>query len=268
LLASIWRRAVDEAMGALPTGCARLSGLSGPAGALRGLQAYQAHAGALAQRALAAAYPTVQLLLGTDSFAGLARTLWAQQPPQQGDMAQWGDALPAFISTAPSLVGEPYLADVARLDWAVHTAHTAADHTAAPDLQALASHDPHTLVLHTCPGTALVSSAHPVHSIWLAHQGLSTEAGTADVSTQDTRYAAVQQAFASGLPQHALVHRSGWQVAVLALPAQDAPFTAAVLAGTSLGAALDAAGPAFDFEAWLLAALKAGWLVSAQPVQR
>jgi hypothetical protein len=38
-----------------------------------------------------------------------------------------------------------------------------------------------------------------------------------------------------------------------------------VLAGDTLGAALGSAGPAFDFEAWLLAALQAGWLVAAQP---
>jgi hypothetical protein len=262
LLQSLWRVADQPLVTHVPQaqGCARLAAA---AGAVRGLQAYQASAGALAERALAAAYPTVQQLLGADSFAGLARTLWAQQPPQQGDMALWGAGLASFISTAAALASEPYLADVAKLEWAVHLAHTSADSSSAPDLEALATEDPAGLWLHTRPGTALVSSPHPVLSIWLAHQAAdSTEPATE--ASDNQRYAAVQAAFAKQRPEHALVHRSGWRVQVLPLPAQHAAFTMAVLAAVPLGAALDQAGAGFDFEAWLVAALQAGWLVAAK----
>ena len=51
-----------------------------PARQRRGLQAYQAHAGALAERALIAAFPTVAELVGAESFAALARACWQAWP--------------------------------------------------------------------------------------------------------------------------------------------------------------------------------------------
>jgi hypothetical protein len=97
----------------------------------RGLQAYRANAGALAERALAAAYPDRAQLLGDESFAGMARAYWHHHAPVLGDVARWGAELPAFIAAAEQLAEEPYLADVARLDWAVHMAQSAADGPAA-----------------------------------------------------------------------------------------------------------------------------------------
>ena len=91
------------------------------------LAAYRGNAAAIAECALAAAYPTVQQLLGDESFAQLARALWHHAPPQCGDLACWGDALPGWIEGDAQLAGEPYLADVARVDWAVHAIEQAAD---------------------------------------------------------------------------------------------------------------------------------------------
>ncbi|APW45233.1 putative DNA-binding domain-containing protein [Rhodoferax antarcticus] len=59
----------------------------------RGLKVYQANGHALAQRALQAAYPVLAQLLGSESFAALAQDFWHQQPPQRGDIGQWGEAL-------------------------------------------------------------------------------------------------------------------------------------------------------------------------------
>jgi hypothetical protein len=155
----------------------------------RGLQAYQANAGALAERALAAAYPTVMQLLGDESFAGMARAYWHHHAPVLGDVARWGAELPTFIQAAEQLAEEPYLADVARLDWAVHMAQSAADGPAAPqDLALLASADPATLWLHLQPGTALVVSAHPVVAIWQAHHLADRD--------DSARFAPVRQALA------------------------------------------------------------------------
>ena len=68
----------------------------------RGLQAYRANAGALAERALAAAFPTLQQLLGDESFAALARHFWLASPPAHGDIATWGEGLSATF-----LLGQP-----------------------------------------------------------------------------------------------------------------------------------------------------------------
>jgi len=76
----------------------------------RGLLAYRANGHALAHRSLLAAYPVVRQLLGEESFADLARAVWHAHPPHRGDIAQWGDFLPAFVSDSPQLSDVPYLA--------------------------------------------------------------------------------------------------------------------------------------------------------------
>jgi hypothetical protein len=216
----------------------------------RGLRAYQAHAGALAERALAAAYPTIRQLVGVESFAGLARAFWQREGPACGDVATWGGGLPAFIADAESLADEPCLPDVARLDWAVHLAGGAADGVAAPQgLELLALNDPAQLSLAVQPGTALVASTHPVAAIWQAHR-----------RSDEDRFAPVRQAYAQGRGETALVWRQGFRVEVAALPDCDAAFAAALLRDGRLAPALAAAAPDFQFEPWLLAALRQGWL--------
>ena len=228
----------------------------------RGLQVYQANAGALAERALAAAYPVTLQLLGAEPFAQLARALWRQQPPTQGDVATWGAGLAQFLADAEDSGVEPCLPDVARLEWAVHAAAGAADVQSPPGaLDRLADTDPATLWLRPRPGTALLRSPHPVASIWFAHQ--TQAAATAD------RFAEVRAAFARGQAESALVWRQGWQVRVAALDADDAAFTHALLQGQTLGAALSGRSdrPGFRFEAWLVATLTRGWLLGASGVK-
>jgi hypothetical protein len=225
----------------------------------RGLAAYRANAGALAERALAAAYPTLQQLLGEESFAAMARAFWHRHPPERGDITTWGAALPGFVAAADTLASEPYLPDVARLEWAVHQATAAADAFEPPrGLEQLADADPTALRLLARPGTALVESQHPIVAIWQAHRP--------EQAAQPERFAPVRQAFAAGTGEAALVWRSGWRVEVAALASADARFTALVLQGQPLADALAAvqeAGAPFDFTAWLLAALQRGWLAGA-----
>jgi hypothetical protein len=120
----------------------------------RGMMAYRANAAALAEKVLVAAFPTITQLLGSEAMAGLARAHWHAEPPVLGDLAQWGAGLPAFIAAERQLDSEPYLADVARLDWAVHGAEMAADASEPVGLHLLASADPASLSLHLVPGTA------------------------------------------------------------------------------------------------------------------
>jgi Putative DNA-binding domain len=222
----------------------------------RGLAAYRANAGALAERTLAAAYPVVQQLVGDEAFAHLARALWRAHPPTLGDLACWGDALAGFIAAAASLADEPYLPDVARLEWGVHQAQHAEDVAAAQGLEALARSEPAALALRLAPGTALIVSAHPIASIWHAHHSDAAD-----------RFAAVRAAFAAQRGEHTLVVRQGWRVQVQALAAEEARFTAALLAGRSLGAALLAAGTHFAFEPWLIQAVREQRLGAVLPMQ-
>jgi hypothetical protein len=220
-----------------------------PPRTVRGLQAYRANAGALAERALTAAYPTVALLVGEESFAGLARALWFAMPPQCADIATWGEGLAGYIAAAPQLADEAYLPDVARLDWAVHIAEQAVDCGPASGLERLVGADPGHVLLRLANGLALCHSAHPVASIWQAHR-----------STAADRFAGVREAFASGRGETALVWRDGFQAMVQALPEADARFVQALLDGQALASALDAAGSDFAFDRWLVQALQGGWL--------
>ena len=54
--------------------------------------------------------------------------------------------------------------------------------------------------------------------------------------------------------------REGWVVRVAAVPAAEKAFSRAVLQTQPLGAALEAADADFDFAAWLVQALRRGWL--------
>ena len=243
LLRALWRQGRDTEL----SGWLRES----PARQARGLSAYRANAAAMAARALAAAYPTVAALVGDEAFAAIAALHWLRHPPARGDLALFGDALPAALVADPQLVELPYLADVARLDRAVSACESAADDDApVADLASLGDTDPAALRLELRGTVALVASAWPIVAIRRAHQ----PAGG------DDAFAPVRAALARGDAETAIVWRSGWRAQVDALAPADARFTAALLAPHTLAAALDAAGAGFDFEPWLLRALREGWL--------
>lgn len=245
LLRALWR----DARPAVLQGWLR----DAPERATRGLAAYRANAGAAAERALATTFPTVAALVGAESFVGLARAFWQAHAPKRGDLGELGADLPDFIAASEQLVSEAYLADSARLDWAVHRATRAADAAAeAADLQRLAEHDPSQLRLRLRPGCALVPSTWPIVAIWAAHR-----------SDAPDRFAPVRTALDAWQGEIAFVWRDGFTVRVDALSSTaDASFVQSLLAAHSLAQALDAAGPDFAFDRWLAQALQQRTLVA------
>ncbi|WP_457281910.1 HvfC/BufC family peptide modification chaperone [Polaromonas sp. P5_D5] len=231
--------------------------------ARRGLQAYQANGLALAERALGAAYPVLAQLIGGESFAALARHFWLRHPPCRGDMACWGDALAAFLEAAPQLADEPYLGDVARVEWALHQAATAADARPDPRSFALLSEaDPAEITLTLGAGVFLLASGYPVASIVNAH--LLGEPALAEA-------AALLRA---GAAEHALIWRQGFKPRACAVTAAEYALLAALQAGRSLeavlGSALECAPSgamestaAFSFENWLGPAVQDGLVTGA-----
>ncbi len=227
--------------------------------AKRGLRAYQSHGLALAERALAAAYPVMSQLVGADNVAPMARQFWRQHPPARGDMACWGGELPAFIAAAPQLAGEPFLADVARVEWALHQAATAADAAAdLPSIALLASHEPDALTLRLSPGAALVSSAFPVASLVNAHLHAQGE--------PDLTHAG--KLLRDCIGEHALVWRHGFKPRVEAISGAEAGLIHALLQGLSLEKALAAttqsSADVFDFNDWLLRAVQTSLVTGAR----
>lgn len=242
LLRALWRDG-----SAAPAWQGWIRGLD--AGADAGLAAYRGNAAATAARALSASFPTVAALVGDESFPALARDFWRAHPPSRGDLGEWGGALPDFIARNAQLADEPYLADSAALDWRVHLATRAADVTdAGLPLQALAEADPARITLRLAPGAALVTSAWPIASIWLAHQR---------PADQPDRFADARMALSEQRAETALVWRDivSLVVQVTVQDAADTAFTQALIEHASLAAALDAAGPSFAFDRWLAEAL-------------
>lgn len=230
------------------------------ASAPAGLRAYRANAHASAERALAAACPTVQALLGADDFARLARELWQADPPQCGDLGQWGDALPAWIEAHPGLVHWPYLADCARLDLALHRCERAADAVFdAASLALLSSAEPARLRLCPMPGVQGLGSRWPLASIHAAH--------AAHVAGHDEGlFALARERIEQGQGEAVVVARQGWRGVVERIDAPGLAFMQALAREADLAQALDAAGEGFDFAAWLGAALRGRWLKEVAPI--
>lgn len=217
----------------------------------RGLEAYRSNGHALAQRALAGAYPVVQQLLGEENFTALALDLWLCHPPQRGDMAHWGEALPAHIESVAELnEQEPYLADVARVEWLLHRAATVAD--AAPNpgsFQLLAERDPADVTLALSPGVACLASRYPVVSIVNAH-----------LENEPTLEEAGQRLRAS-VAETALVWRQGFKPRLRQAAAGEQAFIAALQEKRSLADSLLAA-PELAFNDWLAPAVQSGLLAA------
>jgi hypothetical protein len=220
-----------------------------PARIASGIDAYRGNVDAAAERALAATFPTVAAMVGGSDFGGLARAYRRDDPPSDGDLGTWGAGFAAWLGRQPRLAEWPYLGDCAALDHAVHRCERAADALFDPaSLALLESTDPARLHLLLRPGSAVLASPWPIVTIHATHRDPAADFATA------------RAALAARRGEQALVVRSGWRAAVLAIDAPTAGFTRSLLDGLVLAGALDRAGTHFDFTAWLADALRGGWL--------
>jgi hypothetical protein len=214
------------------------------------LRVYRHHVVESLGSALAATFPTVQALVGADFFRRLARAFVGQSPPDQPVLAEYGAGFPAFIAGHDAARDLPYLADVARLDWALNLAFhaPAGGRLAAADLAALPTDRLPSLRLVLAPGTALISSPYPLDRIWAASQP-DAPAGTVDLD---------------GGGAHLLVLRRPGDAAFVALSAAEATFVAGLAEGLSLEEAACRADSGFDLSASFARLLGLGAFAAAQ----
>ena len=132
------------------------------------LRVYRHHVLTSLAAALAATFPTVRAVVGDDFFAGMARAFVVESPPSGPVLSEYGDGFPAFVGHWPAAAGLPYLADVARLDWALTGAYNApdvpglgADQLAAVPADRLADLRPGLRA-----GVSLLVSPYPIDRIW------------------------------------------------------------------------------------------------------
>lgn len=175
--------------------------------------------------ALTDSFPVVAQLVGADFFRAMAREFVLHWPPQSPVMLDYGAGFAAFVESFPPAASLPYLADVARLERLRIETYHAADASATDGAVALAAAmaEPDRLAalrLRLHPACRCLSSAHPVFSIWAAHQGQG-ELQQVDMARAED----------------VLVFRPAHEVLVLALAPGGADFVRALAEGRRLGAA-------------------------------
>ena len=214
-------------------------------------------------KALRLTYPAVHRLVGDDFFAAAADIFIASNPPRTAYLDRYGAELPDFLARFRPAAGLTYLADVARLEWAVSQAIHAPDREPLQlaELAALADDDRARVRFVPHPSIGLLHLRHPADIIWRA--------------VLDGDDAALAALALDGPPIHLLVQRSPAGVEVTRLDETAWRFAAALCAGqplqTALGGAADLdAGTALAthlaagrFVAFTLAADGAAWLEMA-----
>jgi len=193
------------------------------------------------ERTLANAYPVLRQVVGEEFFRALARDYGRQVPSVSGDLNQLGEGLAAFLENFGATRAYPYFPDLARLEWAVHCTHHAAD------ARALAPADLNASTLaggrfHLRAGQTLLASPWAIVDLWQAHQDPPGAAIPAEIAQ----------------PCRALVFRSEWRVRVRGLGLGEWTALHALQDGAPLPAALEDgmdADPGFDpggaLQAWL-----------------
>lgn len=204
---------------------------------------------------LAGRFPVVARLVGEEFFRAMARIYIESEPPRSAVLLRYGRSFPDFVASFPPAASLPYLADMARLEWAWHAAYHAEDAAPVPLAElagAVERAEDAVLTLH--PSLGVVRSPYPIVSIF----ELNTQGG----DVPPTRLEGSEDA---------LVVRSKLEVELQRLPQGGASFILALKAEKSLGEAaaiaLDEA-PGFDLEANLAGLLASGAVVgvAADPI--
>ena len=122
--------------------------------------------------ALLDVHTVVARLVGQEFFDHVAGHYAHAYPSLSGDVHDYGGHFAEYLEAYPAAAGLPWLADVARLEWAWHEAF----HAAAPgsfDWSALSAVDPDAqgrLWFMPNPTLRLVQSPYPILHIWEVNQ--------------------------------------------------------------------------------------------------
>lgn len=117
-------------------------------------------------------FPAVCRLVDERFFAYAAHEFIRRHPPRRAVLAEYGDGFAEFLAEFPPCRELAYLADVARLEWLMRRAATAADAAplAAGSLAGLAPDETPRLRLGLHPSLGFLASPWPVDRIWRANR--------------------------------------------------------------------------------------------------
>jgi len=150
---------------------------------------YRHHVFTTLTAALQATFPVVGRLVDERFFAYAADQYIRVDPPASPCLFEYGATFPAFLGGFPACEGLRYLADVARLEWALSRALHAPDHVAleAAALRAQLSEVDGQEVFSLDPSLSLVASPWPIDRIWRVNQPEADPDATVDLSAGEVR---------------------------------------------------------------------------------
>ncbi|MBY6202332.1 DNA-binding domain-containing protein [Maritalea mobilis] len=142
-------------------------GLTDPAGrpAPKRFAVYRNNVAASLIAALGDGFPVIKRLVGAEFFDAMAGVFFRACPPEDPRLPLWGGKFPGFLSAFPPVAHLPYLPDMARLELGLRQSYHAAD---ARPLD-VSHHDAGSVLSlrpRLAPATLVLSSPHPVLSIW------------------------------------------------------------------------------------------------------
>jgi len=178
------------------------------------------------RKALRAAYPVVERLVGGRFFDYAADAYVRTHPSRCGDLNHFGHLFADFLRGFPPASGLAYLPDTARLEWAIEAVFSAHDPDPAALLRLarMAEDDYPGLRFRLAPHCRLIDSPWPVDRLWLLNQpGVPWDAAF------DIAAGAVSL----------LVCRSGFAVELRRLSLPERALLASLAGGATLGAACE-----------------------------
>ena len=118
--------------------------------------------------ALKISYPAVRKLVGEEFFEGAVRIFVEAHPPTSAYLNDYGRGFADFLASFPPAAGLAYLADVARVEWAVNVALHAEDALALDAAKLLGISAVADVVLVAHPSVSLITAQYPADAIWRA----------------------------------------------------------------------------------------------------
>ena len=76
---------------------------------------------------LSVTFSSLKKLVGDESFESICANFAKQNPPTHGDLNMYGENLHEFLSEQIALAKHPYLADIAKFEWAWNQVYNARD---------------------------------------------------------------------------------------------------------------------------------------------
>ena len=121
---------------------------------------------------LADTYQVSYKLVGGRFFDAMAVRFINKQGSYSPDLNDYGGELAPFIENFPPAASLPYLADVARLEWAWQAVYNSEDYLPGNlhSLHNISEEQQSNIIFHINPTARLLSSDYPVHQIWRTNQ--------------------------------------------------------------------------------------------------